>query len=360
MLDRLEAVEREFDELAARMADPEIAADQQAYREAARRYAELEPVVETLRELRQAAAELDEARQLAASERDEEMRQLARDEQARLETRLAKLDRRLRTLLLPRDPLDDKNVVLEIRAGTGGEEAALFAADLLRMYQRYAESRGWGFELISLSESEKGGVKEAIAQVSGRGAYSRLKYESGVHRVQRVPETESQGRIHTSAATVAILPEAEEVEVEIDEDKDLRIDSFSASGPGGQHVNRTASAVRITHLPTGIVVQCQDEKSWHKNRAKAMRVLRARLLDRLEQERHAAEASTRRAQVGTGDRSQRIRTYNFPQNRVSDHRINLTLHALDRILAGELDPLLDALIAAKQAEQLAAQNEPAT
>ncbi len=359
LLERLEAVEHEYEQLATRMADPEIAGDQEAYRAAAMRYAELEPLVETLRAMRRTAAELDEARQIAGTEQDEEMRQMARDEQARLAGELEALDRRLRTLLLPKDPLDDKNVVLEVRAGTGGEEAALFAADLLRMYQRYAESRGWAFDLISLSGTEKGGVKEAIAQISGRGAYSRLKFESGVHRVQRVPETESQGRIHTSAATVAILPEAEEIEVEIDEDKDLRIDSFSASGPGGQHVNRTASAVRITHIPTGIVVQCQDEKSWHKNRAKAMRVLRARLFDKLETERRAQEASSRREQVGTGDRSQRIRTYNFPQNRVSDHRINLTLHSLDRILEGDLDPLLDALIAAKQAEQLAAQDQPA-
>ncbi len=354
LLARLEEIEREHRTLGERMADPEVASNQHLYREAATRYAELDPVVITVQALRRAGDEQEQAQQILRDEKDEDLREMAREEAARLDAEIETLDLRLRTLLLPRDPNDDKAVVLEVRAGTGGEEAALFAADLMRMYQRYAETQGWTFEVLSLSESEKGGVKEGIANIDGRGAYSRLKYESGVHRVQRVPETEAQGRIHTSAATVAILPEAEDVEIEIDEDKDLRVDSFSASGPGGQHVNKTQSAVRITHIPTGLVVQCQDEKSWHKNRARALKVLRARLYDRMLQEQHEREASARREQVGTGDRSQRIRTYNFPQSRVSDHRINLTLHSLDKILQGDLDELLDALIAAKQAEHLRA------
>ncbi len=247
---------------------------------------------------------------------------------------------------------DEKNVVLEVRAGTGGGEASLFAAELLRMYQRYAENHGWKFELIDLSESEVGGVKEAVVNISGRGVYSRLKFESGVHRVQRVPETEAQGRIHTSAATVAVLPEAEDVEVHIDEDKDIRLDSFSASGPGGQHVNKTQSAVRITHLPTGIVVQCQDEKSWHKNKAKALKVLRARVRDKMESEQHAKEAAARKSMVKSGDRSEKIRTYNFPQSRVTDHRIGYTVHQLDNLMLGDLDALIDALATAEQAERL--------
>jgi peptide chain release factor 1 len=354
---RLEDLEREHEQLAERMASPAVATDQHAYREAATRYAELEPLVKTLRALRRTDAELDGARAMQHDEQDEELRQMAREEVARLAERLEELERELRALLLPKDPNDEKNVVLEVRAGTGGDEAALFAAELFRMYQRYAEVRGWRFETMDLSTNEMGGVKEAIATIAGRGAYSRLKYESGVHRVQRVPETESQGRIHTSAATVAILPEAEDVEVEIDEDKELRIDSFASSGPGGQHVNRTMSAVRISHIPTGIVVQCQDEKSWHKNRAKAMKVLRARLYDRMLEEQHAREATTRRDQVGSGDRSQRIRTYNFPQSRVTDHRVNLTLHSLGTILEGELDELLDALVAAKQAELIRSEAE---
>ncbi len=357
LIEKLEGVEREYVELGEKMALPEVAGDPHAYREASTRYAEIEPVVLTLRALKKALAELEDAREMLAAESDEELRALAREEVGTLERSVEEFDDELRVLLLPKDPPDDKNVMLEVRAGTGGDEAALFAGDLVRMYQRYAEGRGWGFDIMVLSDTEKGGVKEAIVNVQGQGAFSRLKFESGVHRVQRVPETESQGRIHTSAATVAILPEAEDVEVEIDEDKELRIDSFSASGPGGQHVNKTQSAVRITHIPTNIVVQCQDEKSWHKNKAKAMKVLRARLYDKIMDEQHAQEAGARRAMVGSGDRSQRIRTYNFPQNRVSDHRINLTLHSLEAIMQGNLDELLEALIAAKQAEQLQAQAE---
>ncbi|NJN65131.1 MAG: peptide chain release factor 1 [Acidobacteria bacterium] len=352
MIARLQDLEREHRELGLRMADPAVASDPHLYREAATRYAELEPVVSTLTQLERADLELTQARQLAFEERDDELRQMAKDEAVRLEGEVQRLDLALRALLLPKDPNDERAVVLEVRAGTGGEEAALFAADLFRMYQRYAETRGWGFEIMSLSESEKGGIKEGIANIDGRGAYSRLKYESGVHRVQRVPETEAQGRIHTSAATVAILPEAEDVEIEIDEDKELRIDSFSASGPGGQHVNKTQSAVRITHIPTGLVVQCQDEKSWHKNRARALKVLRARLYDRMLQEQHEREASVRREQVGTGDRSQRIRTYNFPQSRVTDHRIGLSIHQLPTIMEGDLDPLIEPLTSHFQAQKM--------
>ncbi|RMG42966.1 MAG: peptide chain release factor 1 [Acidobacteria bacterium] len=355
MLEKIAALEREFSRLGELMADPAVASDKDRYRECATRYAELQPLVETARELRRVEEELEQARKLAREEPDEEMRAMAREEAARLQERREDLQRRLQHLLIPPDPLDKKNVVLEVRAGTGGDEATLFAAELLRMYQRYAESRGWRFEIVDLSESEIGGVKEAIVNVSGDGVYSRLKFESGVHRVQRVPATESQGRIHTSAATVAVLPEAEEVEVSIDEEKELRVDSFSASGPGGQHVNRTASAVRLTHIPTGIVVQCQDEKSWHKNRAKAMRVLRARLLDLKRREQHEKEAAARRGQIGTGDRSQKIRTYNFPQGRVTDHRINLTLHRLEAVMNGDLDELIEALAASDRAERMRAQ-----
>ncbi|MBP7147556.1 MAG: peptide chain release factor 1 [Acidobacteria bacterium] len=349
---KLDGLERDLEALSARMADPAVAGSAEAYRELATRYAEIEPVVSAYRELRQVQLELQHAREMQHDEADEELRALARDEAKSLEARAEELDQKLRALLLPRDPVDDKDVVLEVRAGTGGSEASLFAAELMRMYQRYAEAHGWRFELVDISESEVGGIKEAIANVSGRGVYSRLKFESGVHRVQRVPETEAQGRIHTSAATVAVLPEAEEVDVAIDEDKDLKIDTFCASGPGGQHVNKTASAVRITHLPSGIVVQCQDEKSWHKNKAKALKVLRARVLDRILSEQHAKEAEARRSMVRTGDRSEKIRTYNFPQNRVTDHRIGLTLHQLDSVMQGSLDELIEALATAEQAARL--------
>jgi peptide chain release factor 1 len=316
-------------------------------------YAELTGVVEAINELRRAEAEYEDLETLAADpEADGDVRALAREELVEMADTLAEKERRMRLMLLPKDEADERNAILEIRAGTGGDEAALFGADLFRMYQRYAESRGWKFEVMSVHETGIGGYKEASAAISGRGVFARLKFESGVHRVQRVPETESSGRIHTSAATVAVLPEAEEVDVKI-EDKDLRIDVYRSSGPGGQSVNTTDSAVRITHVPTGLVVTQQDEKSQHKNRAKAMKILRARLYDlersRADQERAAA----RKLQVGSGDRSERIRTYNFPQGRVTDHRINLTLHKLDRVMSGELDEVVDALISEDQAERLA-------
>ncbi|WP_316979755.1 peptide chain release factor 1 [Shumkonia mesophila] len=317
-----------------------------------REYAELRPVVEGVRELRRAEAELADLDALSEdAAADAEMRALAEAERQTLKERLPELEHRVKLLLLPRDEADAKNAILELRAGTGGEEAALFAANLFRMYQRYAEQRGWKFELMHLNETGIGGYKEAIVAVAGRDVFARLKYESGVHRVQRVPETESGGRIHTSAATVAVLPEAEEVDIHIEE-KDLRIDVFRSSGPGGQSVNTTDSAVRVTHLPTGIVVQQQDEKSQHKNKAKALRVLRARLYEHERQKVDAMRSANRRNQVGSGDRSERIRTYNFPQGRVTDHRINLTLHKLDRVMDGELDEIIDALTAEDQAARL--------
>jgi len=316
-------------------------------------FADIAPVAEAIRALRQAQSELRGAAEIANDvASDAEIRALAEEERRGLAARIEEMERQLRVLLLPKDAADEKNAILEVRAGTGGEEAALFAADLLRMYQRYAERQGWRFELLHVNETGLGGVKEAAATISGRGVFARLKFESGVHRVQRVPATEASGRIHTSAATVAVLPEAEEVDVKI-EDKDLRIDVFRSSGPGGQSVNTTDSAVRITHLPTGIVVQQQDEKSQHKNKAKALKVLRARLYDMERAQRDAERAAQRKSQVGTGDRSERIRTYNFPQGRVSDHRINLTLYKIDRVMDGELDEIIDALVAADQAERLA-------
>ena len=318
-----------------------------------REHARLQPVVEVARALRAAQAEHADLEELL---NDPEMAALARDELAALEERIGALRRRLRELLLPKDAADERDVIVEVRAGTGGEEAALFAADLFRMYQRYAQGRGWRVEVMSASESERGGYREIVAAIAGKGAYARLKYESGVHRVQRVPETESGGRIHTSAATVAVLPEAEEVDVAIDE-KDLRIDVFRASGPGGQSVNTTDSAVRITHLPTGLGVTCPDEKSQHKNKAKALKILRARLLDQMQAEREAKLAAERRSMVKSGDRSEKIRTYNFPQDRLTDHRIGLTLHNLPRILQGELDDVVTALRTHYQAEALRGQSE---
>ncbi len=348
----LERVVARHHELAQQMAsgDRRSAAD---YARMAKEYADLKPIVEAVNELRDAQKEMADLRALIADKgTDAEMRALAEDEINGLKGKLPGLEKKVQTMLLPADAADAKNAILEIRAGTGGEEAALFAADLFRMYQRYAEGRRWKFELMSLSETGRGGYKEAIASVSGRGVFARLKFESGVHRVQRVPETEASGRIHTSAATVAVMPEAEEVDIRV-EDKDLRIDVFRSSGPGGQSVNTTDSAVRITHLPTGIVVSQQDEKSQHKNRAKAMRVLRARLYERERERAEAERAATRKSQVGTGDRSERIRTYNFPESRVTDHRIGVTLHKLDRVLDGELDGFIDALAADDQARRLA-------
>src|SRR4051794_32729985 len=317
-------------------------------------YSELGPIVDGIASLRRAEAELAAAAEMADSADDPELKELADEEVQALRERLPELELAVKLSLLPKDADDERNAILEVRAGTGGDEAALFAADLFRMYQRYAALRGWRFELLDLSETGIGGVKEATASITRRGGLARLKYESGVHRVQRVPETEASGRIHTSAATVAVLPEAEEVDIEID-DKDLRIDVFRASGPGGQSVNTTDSAVRITHLPTGLVVIQQDEKSQHKNKARALKVLRARLYEMERQARDAARAADRKSQVGSGDRSERIRTYNFPQGRVTDHRINLTLYKIDKVMSGEaLDEIVDALTAADRAAKLAA------
>ncbi|MGE5269737.1 MAG: peptide chain release factor 1 [Thiohalocapsa sp.] len=316
-------------------------------------YSELGPVVDGIENLRRASAEMSEAEEMLAAADDPELKALAAEEVQSLRERLPELELNVKLSLLPKDADDERNSILEVRAGTGGEEAALFAADLFRMYQRYAALRGWRFEVLDISETGIGGFKEATASITGRDVFARLKYESGVHRVQRVPETEASGRIHTSAATVAVLPEAEEVDVAID-DKDLRIDVFRASGPGGQSVNTTDSAVRITHLPTGLVVIQQDEKSQHKNKARAMKVLRARLYEMERQARDAARAADRKSQVGSGDRSERIRTYNFPQGRVTDHRINLTLYKIDKVMAGEaLDEIVDALVTADRAAKLA-------
>jgi peptide chain release factor 1 len=347
--ERLDQIARRFAELEARMASGTL--EGEAFVRASRDYAELEPVAKIAAEVKAARAEIAALQELLA---DPEMKAMAEEELAALKSALPALERRLAIALLPRDSADSKSAMLEIRAGTGGEEAALFAADLYRMYERYATEQGWKIEPVSISASDMGGFKEVIAHVSGQGVFAKLKFESGVHRVQRVPVTESGGRIHTSAATVAVLPEPDEVEVVIDE-KDLKIDVYRASGAGGQHVNTTDSAVRITHLPTGIVVTCQDARSQHKNREKALQVLRTRLYDAQRAAAQGAEAEARRAMVGSGDRSERIRTYNFPQGRVTDHRIGLTLHKLEEVLAGPgLGELIDALIAEDEAKRLAA------
>lgn len=353
LLERLKAVEERFQEIVLEMVDPAVIGDQPRFQRLAKAHADLEPVVETYRRYRKLLADEEEAKALLRGGAESEMRELAEAELQDLAIKREKMEEEVKFLLLPRDPADEKDIILEVRAGAGGEEAALFAAELARMYSRFAESQGWKVEILSSHQTGVGGVKEAILGIEGRGAYSRLKFESGVHRVQRVPVTESSGRIHTSTVTVAVLPEAEEVEVQIDP-KDLRIDVFRSTGPGGQSVNTTDSAVRITHLPTGMVVSCQDEKSQHKNRVKAMKVLRARLLELATAEKEAEISQTRRQQVGTGDRSERIRTYNFPQGRVTDHRIGLTLYSLQRVLEGALEELIGPLAAHAQAERLKA------
>lgn len=351
MLEKLQAIADKYREIEARLGDPEILADVGAFQRLSQEHAQLAPVVEKIRAYKKTALDIKETAALLEEPLDDEFRRLAAEELAVLKERREALEKEMPALLLPKDPNDDKNVIVEIRGGVGGEEAALFAADLFRMYTHYAEKRGWRTALLDSNPTELGGFKEISFSVEGRGAFSRLKYERGTHRVQRVPETESSGRIHTSAVTVAVLPEAEEVEVAL-RPEDMRIDTYCAHGAGGQYVNRTETAVRITHLPTGIVVQCQDEKSQLKNKEQALRVLRARIFERAQEEQAAATAADRKSQVGSGDRSQRIRTYNFPQGRVTDHRVGLTLHKLDAVLDGELDEFIDALITAEQAERL--------
>ncbi len=356
MDDKLAELGRRFDELTARMGDPSIYEQPGVFQKIAREAAHLEPIVKAWRRLEVVRRELADAEELVRESADAEMRALAREEADALTDERDALAAELRVLLLPKDPNDDKNVLLEVRAGTGGEEAALFAADLFRMYERFAAERGWQIEILSASYGDAGGFKEVVALVSGDRVYSTLKFEAGTHRVQRVPATESQGRIHTSACTVAVLPEADDVEIDVP-DSDLRIDTYRSQGAGGQHVNTTDSAIRVTHIPTGLVVTCQDEKSQHKNKAKALKVLRARLLDRKQAEAEAERADARRAMVGSGDRSERIRTYNFPQNRVTDHRIGLTLYKLDEVIQGTLDPVIEPVRASHQAALLAAEDD---
>ena len=353
MLAKLENLERHFEDVEQQLSSPEVLSDQERYRKLTKAHADLKEVVDVFRVYRDQRTRLDEAKELY-DDPDADIRSMAQEEVKELEASLENMERELTLMLLPKDPLDDKNIIIEIRAGTGGEEAALFAGDLFRMYTRYAEGRGWRVELMSMSEADAGGLKEVIALVNGHKAYSHLKFEAGTHRVQRVPATESQGRIHTSAATVAIMPEAEEADVNIRPD-DLRFDVYRSSGPGGQSVNTTDSAVRVTHIPTGIVVACQDEKSQHKNKAKALKVLYSRLLQAEQERVHAVQAENRRSQVGSGDRSERIRTYNYPQGRVTDHRVNLTLYKLDAVMEGAIQELIDALTTAAQAEALRAQ-----
>ena len=356
--DKLAEVEARYQELEVQLADPDVLAKQNAFQKLAKERAEIEDLVETYRRLKQVLHDLEQNSPLLR-ESDAEMRAMAREEEQRLLAQRTEIEERLKVLLLPKDPNDDKNIVLEIRAGTGGEEASLFAADLFRMYSRYAERRRWRVEILNLSESSAGGIKEAVALItaaSGGKVFSELKYESGVHRVQRVPETEAQGRIHTSAATVAVLPEAEEVDVRI-EDKDLRIEVMRSGGPGGQSVNTTDSAVQIMHIPTGIIVRCQQEKSQHKNRAMAMRILKSKLLDIEREKQETAEREARRSQVKTGDRSEKIRTYNFPQDRLTDHRVGLTKHNLPKLLDGDLQEIIDTLRTSFQSEALKGQED---
>ena len=351
VIKRLNEINRRFKDIEKLLSDPSVISDGNRYKNLAKEHKELQPIVETYDKYNLIEKQIEEAIEMIQLGEDEEFMELAKEEKKELEKEIGELEDKLKTLLIPKDPNDEKNVILEIRAGTGGEEAALFAADLFRMYCRYAERKEWKVEILSQNETGLGGSKEINALISGKGAYSRLKYESGVHRVQRIPVTESGGRIHTSAATVAILPEAADVEVEIDE-KDLKIDTYRSSGAGGQHVNTTDSAVRITHAPTGLVVTCSNERSQIQNRIKAMKILRARLKEIYEKQQKENLDSTRKAQIGSGDRSEKIRTYNFPENRVSDHRIKLTLYNLEQFLDGEMDEMIDALIAAEQAKKI--------
>jgi peptide chain release factor 1 len=351
MFERLNQIEARYEELNRALASPEIASDSSKYQKTAKAHSEVAPIAEKYREYKDLKQGIQESRAMLADEKDPDMRAYAQEELTSLEARLANTEEELKILLVPKDPNDEKDIILEIRAGTGGDEATLFAAEMFRMYTRYAEIQNWKVEVLSTSESSVGGLKEVIAMISGDKVYSRLKYESGVHRVQRVPATEQQGRVHTSAVTVAVLPEAEDVDVKI-EAKDLRIDTFCSSGPGGQSVNTTYSAVRITHIPTGTVVSCQDEKSQIKNRDKGMRVLRSRLYEMEMQKQQDALAKERKTMVGSGDRSEKIRTYNFPQNRVTDHRIGFTVHQLQEFMDGKLQPLVEALMAHYQAEKL--------
>lgn len=354
ILNKLENLSERHAEIAILLSENEVIADQDKFRKLSMEYSQLEPVVKEHQRYLQASE--DKATALDMLD-DPEMKELAQEELKEAEKQLTELESSLQILLLPKDPHDDSNIFLEVRAGTGGDEAAIFAGDLFRMYSRYAEIRGWQVEVISQNEGEHGGYKEAVLRIIGNGAYSRLKFESGAHRVQRVPETESQGRVHTSAATVAIMPEIDAVEAQEIKSSDIRVDTFRASGAGGQHVNKTDSAIRITHLPTGTVVECQDERSQHKNRARAMSLLQSRILEAERQAQHNEQAEARRSLVGSGDRSERIRTYNFPQSRVTDHRINLTLYKLDEVIAGALDSIIDPLISEHQADQLAAMAE---
>ena len=354
MFDKLNDVESRFEQLNIQLQDPDVTGNQEKYRNLMKEYSDLEPVVKTFREYKNTKQGILDNKEMLDTEKDEEMRELAKEELSELQDKIPGLEQELKLLLLPKDPNDEKNIILELRAGAGGDEASLFAGELFRAYSMYAQEKGWRVETLSASEGTAGGFKEISATITGEKVYSRLKYESGVHRVQRVPKTESQGRVHTSTITVAILPEAEEVDVDI-KDADLRIDVFRASGAGGQHVNTTDSAVRITHLPTGTVVSCQDEKSQHKNKAKAMKVLYARILQVQQEEAAKENSDLRSAQVGTGDRSERIRTYNFPQSRVTDHRIGLTLHSLGEVMEGAMDQVVEPVITHYQSEALKAQ-----
>jgi peptide chain release factor 1 len=351
MFDKLDAAENRYEELSLRLSDPRVVADQDEYRKLMKEFSGLEEIVSKYREYKKTKKDIAEAQELLDESSDKDFRELVLSELGEAKARLETIEGELKQLLMPKDPNDNRNVIIEIRGGAGGEEAALFASNLFRMYTRYCERHQWKSEILDIHETEIGGIKEVIFSIEAKGAYSRLKYESGVHRVQRVPVTEAGGRIHTSTVTVAVLPEVDEVDVQVDPN-DLQIDTFRASGAGGQHVNKTDSAIRITHLPTGIVVTCQDERSQHKNRDKAMKILRSKLYEIAQQQQESEIAQTRRTQVGTGDRSERIRTYNFPQGRVSDHRIGLTLYKIDEIMDGDLDEILDALITADQSEKL--------